>query len=76
MSKHTDVRVYLLVAEDGHFVVAKDRQDLNDLFANEFGGVPPATRSIAVALNVTRPRDILVSGILEEPRVQVEIDVS
>jgi hypothetical protein len=76
MSQKTDVRIFVLVGETGDYVVAKDRQDLHDLYANEFGGLPPATRSIAIAMNIARPRDVLVSGIVEEADRQVVVDVS
>ena len=76
MSKLKDVRVYILVGETGDFVVSKDRQDLHDLYANEFGGLPPATRTVAIAMSVTRPRDVHVSAIVGEEHATVEVDVS
>jgi hypothetical protein len=76
MSSKTDVRVFILVGETGDFVVAKDRQDLHDLYSNEFGGLPPATRTVAIAMNIARPRDILVSGVVEATQAQVMVDVN
>ncbi len=76
MSRNTDVRVFVLIGETGDFVVAKDRLDLNELYAHEFGGLPPATRTIAIAMNVARPRDVLVGGIVEEASTQVVVDIN
>lgn len=76
MVQKTDVRVFVLLGEDGNFVVARDRHDLHDLYANDFGGLPPATCSISIALNVTRPRDVLVGGVIDAARDHIEVDVN
>lgn len=76
MAKIADVRVYVLIGENGDYTIAKDRMDLHDLYMHEHGSLPPATRTVAIAMSVARPRDAHVSAIVGEEHAKVEVDVS
>ena len=65
MSENVEIEVHVLIGEGGEYVVAKDRDELADLYAAEHGAVPAVTRVFAVQLSVPAPSAILIKAAVD-----------
>lgn len=64
------VEVWVMVDQDGDYVVAKDREALAEKYEEEFTGLNSevTTRFVKLTVNVPKPRPVeLVATVAEEP---------
>lgn len=76
MSETVEIELHVLVGDDGEFVVAKDVDELVDLYAGEHGGVPVITRVFTVKLSVPRPGAITITAAVDKVEGPMRITVA
>ncbi len=66
MSERAQCEVYLMINEDGEYVVSNDADAVRDLYDDSIGGTPANVRTYALTLSVPLPAGVVASATLPE----------
>lgn len=61
-----DLDIWLLVDQDGDFVLSKDEDDLGEQWSDQIGGTPLNSRTVKLTLTMTLPFTIEARGVLPD----------
>lgn len=65
MSENVEIEVHVLIGEGGEFVVAKDIDELADLYAGEYGAVPAVTKVFSIMLTTPGPSATMIKAAVD-----------
>lgn len=74
---HHEIEVFLMIDRDGDYVVARDPDELGDMWDSEVRGPAPAiTRVYSLKLKGPTPRETTITATLPETDAPVTVTVS
>jgi hypothetical protein len=73
----TEIEIFVMIDQDGDYVIAKDADDLGSRYEEEIHSSPPnATRVFALKLTVPMPKATVVTATLPDTDGPVTVTVS
>ena len=70
------VELFILIDEDGEFVISKDRDTLEEKWDEEIGDRPILSRTLCIKLEVALPKEVIVTATIPEGKTAVNMTVT
>lgn len=64
MSQTTQIEVWVLIDQEGAYVVGKEAEGMQEKYDDEVGGTDIALRRVKVTLTVPLPKPIELTGVV------------